>query len=383
MLSILSKGHSDGTHRLITPEATYENIRPHLRSAAITRCADVTGLDRIGIPVYCTIRPLGKTVQVTNGKGLRHIDAKVSALMEAIELFHAETPPPDAFTSASYNDMVGAGRRAVEPHLHPDHLADTFFSPDFILPWVACEELLTGQEAWLPASAAYMAWPKLHTFSTNGLASGNHLVEATLHALYEVIERDAIASLEQDGRITFAPERCRFIDLQTLPAGPVQYLHEMLERAEVKLLLIWLKARVPVHTFMAVILDDTNFSSATTVNIGYGAHLNETVAAVRAITEAAQTRLTYIHGSRQDIKKGSYMVDQRGTHAFFSGIETDASWSDLRPNTNTDLNEDYQETLGHLRSAGLSNVFRVDMTREPFNIPVVKIVIPGMRTIKA
>src|SRR5215210_7501401 len=101
MLNTLPKGYMEGTHRLIAPEATLENILPHLAANHITRCADVTGLDRLGIPVYCAIRPRGKTVQVTNGKGLRHPDAKVSALMEAIELFHAENPACELRT-ASY-----------------------------------------------------------------------------------------------------------------------------------------------------------------------------------------------------------------------------------------------------------------------------------------
>jgi ribosomal protein S12 methylthiotransferase accessory factor len=377
----LSKGFDQGTHRLIAPEATLENIRPHLTAADITRSADVTGLDRIGIPVYCAIRPLGKTVQVTNGKGLRHVDAKVSALMEAIELFHAETPHC-RFERASFNDLRRAAKNPVRPHAHPDFAGESFFSQDFIINWVPALDLLAREEVLLPSCSAYISSPKLHPFSTNGLASGNHLIEATLHAIYEVVERDAIAGLEHEGRITFAPERCRFMNPKTLPEGPLRFLNETLARAQVKLVLIWLKARVPIHTFMAVILDDANFSQATTVNIGYGSHLNETVAAIRAITEAAQTRLTYIHGSRQDIKKETYVVDQRMLFEFFSRLDAATPWHSLAQSNNSNLSEDYEETLSHLRAAGFRNLFRVDMTREPFNIPVVKVVIPGMRIIK-
>src|SRR6185436_17764298 len=132
--SLLDKGYVGGTHRLIAPEATLKNILPHLAAAQVTRCADVTGLDHLGIPVYCAIRPLGKTVQVTNGKGLRHVDAKVSALMEAIELFHAETPTRE-FETASFTDLLRAGRNAVKPDVHPDFESNTFFSPDFIINW--------------------------------------------------------------------------------------------------------------------------------------------------------------------------------------------------------------------------------------------------------
>ena len=377
----LNKGYAEGTHRLISPEATFENIHPYLSAADVTRCADVTGLDNIGIPVYCAIRPRGKTVQVTNGKGLRHIDAKVSALMEAIELYHAETPDRD-FVTASFNQLDHAGKIPVRPDVHPDYEGNTYFSKEFLISWTRATDLMTSTEVLLPSSSAYMSLPKLHPFTTNGLASGNHLIEATLHAIYEVIERDALASMEQDGRINFSAEVCRFIDTETLPEGPLEFLHTKILKAQVKLRLIWIKSRIPIHTFMAVILDDSNFSHATTVNLGYGAHLHALVAAIRAITEAAQTRLTYIHGSRQDIKKASYEMDQRKPYEFFSGMRADTPWQSLSINKNSSLTEDYEETLGLLKEAGFANLFRVDMTREPFNIPVVKVVIPGMRIIR-
>ena len=70
-----------------------------------------------------------------------------------------------------------------------------FFSDDYMIDWVAGEALLSQEEVWGPASAVYFCEHSLYRTSTNGLASGNHLVEATLHALYELIERDAISKL--------------------------------------------------------------------------------------------------------------------------------------------------------------------------------------------
>ena len=56
----------------------------------ITRLADVTGLDRIGVPVFQAIRPLSRSVSVSQGKGLDPDAARASALMEAVETWHAE-----------------------------------------------------------------------------------------------------------------------------------------------------------------------------------------------------------------------------------------------------------------------------------------------------
>ena len=105
----LPKAYCRGTHRLIAPEVSLSRIQPHLASFGITRCADVTGLDRIGIPVCCAIRPRNRSLQVSNGKGLRLVDAQVSALMEAIELFHAENPGSQV-KCASLNSLRREGR---------------------------------------------------------------------------------------------------------------------------------------------------------------------------------------------------------------------------------------------------------------------------------
>src|SRR5204862_1033387 len=83
-------GYSFGTRRAVSPIETLRRIRPRLRAAGITRLADVTGLDWIGVPVYQAIRPNSRTLSASQGKGLTPAQAKVSALMESLELFHAE-----------------------------------------------------------------------------------------------------------------------------------------------------------------------------------------------------------------------------------------------------------------------------------------------------
>lgn len=85
-----AKGHRAGTDRTISPARTLERIAPLLSAMGITRVADVTGLDCIGIPVAFCCRPNSRALAVSQGKGLDLAAAKASAIMESVEGFHAE-----------------------------------------------------------------------------------------------------------------------------------------------------------------------------------------------------------------------------------------------------------------------------------------------------
>jgi ribosomal protein S12 methylthiotransferase accessory factor len=377
---MLRKTYYGGTHRVLPPEDTLAKIEPHLSAIGVTRCADVTGLDRIGIPVFCAIRPQGKMIQVTNGKGLGRIDARVSALMEALEIFHAEnfaqTP-----VRASLRSMCGDDRAAVHPDTLPHYRHETYFAPEFLIDWTPAEELSTAQEKWLPASAVFFfSSPRLYDVTSNGLASGNELTEATLHALYELIERDAISRLCAEGRIRLDPQHCRCVDLDTLVEGPVRGLISDLARADITPKLIWVKSSVAVHTFWAVLLDSTPVANCSTVNVGYGTHLSPEVAATRAITEAAQSRLTFIHGAREDLHEQTYNSDraQANLFAVFDRLEGNADWGSLTDRSSDNLREDYENVVNSFAEAGYRKIYRVNLTRSPFHIPVVKVLVPGL-----
>jgi ribosomal protein S12 methylthiotransferase accessory factor len=380
MLENLTKEYISGTHRLVPPEKTLERIQPHLARIGITRCADVTGLDRLSIPVYCAIRPQGLVLQVSNGKGLGHTNAKVSALMEAIEIYHAEHPDPAKLRRTSLAKLRGEGNSVISPAQLPEYLSECYFSEDFAIDWTCGEDLQTGEAIWLPASAVYLCEPSLHSFSANGLASGNHPMEATLHGLYEAIERDALSRLSSNGRLQIS-DYCQVVDLDRVDDPFVQQLYQTLEQAGVKLVLLWVPSCIAVNTFWAVILDPNPFSASSAVNIGYGTHLSPAVAAIRAITEAAQSRLTFIHGGREDMKELSYQESnlKQRTFKFFDRLAADTDWQQFTDRSGASLQQDYARVLNSLSLAGYDRIWRVELTRAPFNIPVVKVIVPGLQ----
>lgn len=384
-MTSLPAAYTHGTHRLCPPDQTLARITPYLKTCGITRCAEVTGLDiDLGVPTYCAIRPTGLVLQTSNGKGLTPLSARVSALMEAIELYHAENPEHQQFRRVSLN-IISQNK---PPVIEPQKLAafnNTYFSNDFMIDWLEGENLISQKGVWLPASAVYFWEPSLYRTSTNGLASGNHPVEATLHALYELIERDAISSIEVNGRLKIK-EKCRAIDPATISNDTLQQIIQKLEAAESKLVLLWVQSCIPIHTFWAVLLNKSPFGAVSTFNAGYGSHFDINVAAARAITEAIQSRLTMIHGSREDIiAKPVYKADEPETSrafAYFDNLKSDTTWQAIEAQVtykNDDLEQNYQYILHKMSEAGYNQIIRVDLTKPAMNIPVVKVIIPSLR----
>lgn len=375
-----------GTERSATPEATLERIGPLLGRLGITRCADVTWLDTLGVPVFCAIRPAALVLQVSNGKGLTRADARVSALMESIELQHAERPRPDALRRATRAELLAQGLAPVDPR----ELTGWLGSPDgerLRVEWIAGEELGSGARAELPSSAVFFhRRPDLHFTTTNGLASGNHLVEATLHGLYELVERDDASALLDQERIPIR-ERCRVVDLASLRDDDLVWLRERIREAGSRLVLLRVESLARVHSFWAVLLSEDSSVSGSTFNTGWGTHHDLKIAACRAITEAAQSRATLIHGSREDALVKPVLRDAaetRGSRAFgfFRDLPADAGWSELEDlgiGSSGDLGRNLDSLLEDLRAAGKDPVYRCDLTQPSLGVPVVKVLAPKLR----
>lgn len=104
--SAATKRYFHGTHRICAPEETLARLQPLLPTMGITRIANVTGLDRTGMPVVMVCRPNARSVTVSQGKGLTLAAAKASGVMEALEIWHAERIVKP-LKLASFDEMRG------------------------------------------------------------------------------------------------------------------------------------------------------------------------------------------------------------------------------------------------------------------------------------
>ncbi|GIJ44235.1 hypothetical protein Val02_11210 [Virgisporangium aliadipatigenens] len=359
-----------GTHRTRAPQETWERVLPKLPRFGITRVADVTGLDTIGIPVAMAIRPLARTLSVSQGKGQSLLLAKVSAAMESVELWHAEhVAPPIVFAQARASEL--------DLPYRIDDLARTpgaLVGDDTPLDWIMGRGVLTGKPVPVPAVVVRMLGPHERRWNptgfvrnSNGLASGNSVAEAALHALYETVERDAVSSLP-------AGEFGAKIETSGIDDGGSRHLLDLIRRADVELEVHHVPSRLGIPCFAAR-LWSADFS---VTSIGFGAHLAVDVAFSRAVTEAAQSRLTVIAGSRDDIP-ALYSQVREGARALPPVPGARIAWTDVpdppRP--------PFEDLAAELRWAAASltalvghEPILVDLSIEE-DLYVVKVVTPG------
>jgi ribosomal protein S12 methylthiotransferase accessory factor len=374
------KGYKQGTHRAVPPEETLTRVEPKLPAAGITQVSDITGLDRIGIPVFTSIRPTaeGGAVTVYNGKGTTADEARVSAMMEAIERYSAEVGARELLVD-SYHELSDE-ENVLNPRelILPDYVRGV---EDVRIPWVKGYDLMKEEEIYVPANAVFHPLPsrydrvRLFRSNTNGLAGGNELEEAIFHGLAEVIERDAWALVE----ITRNTGPNVKID-----GGEIRNLIDKFLNAEVSVLIRDITSDIGVPTFAAV-SDDVRLKDPALLTIGMGTHTNASVAIKRAITEVAQSRLTQIHGARNigaatDMKKimGYEWMRKQNKHWFEIAGEEDFDSVQTSSLDTNDFLDDIKHVMARLKAAGLERVIVVDLTRREIGISVVRVIVPGL-----
>lgn len=379
------KTHLCGTHRTMSPDDTLARVAPLFPVMGITRVANVTGLDKVGIPVVMVTRPNARSIAVSQGKGATLAAAKASGVMESVEAYHAERITlPVRF--ASYEDLRWSQRVADVSRL--PRLADSRFSPHTPMLWIEGTDLMSSTPVLVPYEMVSMNYtlplpPGSGAFiaSSNGLASGNHRLEAITHALNEVVERDALTLWHQRSPTARAARR---LDLSTVadPLSRDLLLH--FEAAGVEVAAWDLTTDVGLPTFLVRAIEgDAGLENTIRPAMGSGTHTTREVALSRALTEAAQSRLTFISGARDDMPRDEYAAhlspDLRERWRREAGERRPGRDFTHCPTTPTaTLTADLDHQLGRLRAVGITEVVAVDLTRPEFGIPVVRVIVPGL-----
>lgn len=369
--------------RACAAEETLLIARQIAPSLGISRVTDITRLDRLGIPVFTSVRPDSHTICVHAGKGLQPIEACVGAYMEAIEFamaepgrsrLHLQTVSAREVLSGFCDDgilalcpVIGASIPLNDP-----------------LPCVEAIDMLSGEPTFIPAELAFHPAPstlgkKYFGSSTNGLCSGNGLLETSLHGLLEVIERDVRS-------FTLLKDFSRLIDPKSLP-DVMQEIFKRATNAGLRLFVRHWPNEFHLPAFSAYFTEKDS-RDPIFISGGYGCHLDKTIAVTRAVCEAAQSRLTYIHGARDDLIEHYEKFDSWGPvrkaeygERLYERISHESSmipFDSIATYPTSSLNETWDQVTSILRRSGIGPIFRVLHTSSESPLVVAKIIVPQL-----
>ena len=381
VLTRTPKYDREGGIRVVSPEDTLKRAMPLLKTAGLEDPRDISVKDNIGIPVYSVSRPGAAegTVSSHNGKGVTPEQAKASAVMEAMERYSAERRDYDEVVHGTYEQAMETGF-TVDPAdlILPFDKVHYYRSAE--IAWYMGWEMFRGEPIWVPACAVFHPYVpdgdlQLFRYNTNGLASGNTLEEAILHATFEVIERDAW-SLAEDRQYAKADV---VVDSDSVPGRMIESFREK----GVEIHLKDITSDVGVTTIGAA-ADDVVTKDPEMLTIGVGTHLDPEIAAIRAITEVAQSRATHKEGAKvnaelvKTTREMGYEKIKRINRLWYSDLDRKVKLNDLEDESTDYVLDDIEVVLGKLVDAEFDKVITVNLTRPEIEIPVVRMIIPGM-----
>ncbi|MFI6897880.1 TOMM precursor leader peptide-binding protein [Streptomyces sp. NPDC050256] len=403
----------DGGYRVDRPEDTLARLERHISPyfGAITRLVSHTPESNTLTYSYSA----GHNFAMVNdsmdllrrnlrgqsgGKGRSEIQAKVSAVCEAIERYSGVWRGDEAVRRAAYRDLDPAV--AVHPrsllHFSEAQLAgrETWnqdpanrlhkvpdpFDEGAPVDWARGWSLTHDEERLVPAAYSWYGHPDLddHFFcisDSNGSAAGNTLEEAILQGLCELTERDAVA-LWWYNRL-----RRPAFDMDSLDDPYVDQLRSYYDAMDRDLWMIDISFDLGMPVYVAA---SRRRHSVEDIMVGFGAHPDPRIAAFRALTELNQF-LPMIE-QRDENGDTAYLVDDLETLTWLKqATVAQEPWllpdpeqpaTVVGPQAGFDLSARIRDQVDRIREAG-SEVIVLDQTRPDLELNVVKVIAPGLR----
>jgi thioglycine synthase len=412
------KWDAEGTSRTIPINATLEKASIVSQRIGVSRIADITNMDRLGIPNYSAVLPGTEDyIWVYSGKGPTHRHARASALMESIERYCSlPSGSNKTFIRGTYQDLSKS-----YSILHPDDVIEPMsfqYRDNMTMDFLPGIDLLNEKNVLVPVPLVLFRYtpkaPAVNPFAfhhTNGLASGNVLEEAICHGLCEVIERDAISiaelrtraipfhylkvienSLKEKGyNISPLPVN-RFVDdntiypdvdLTNVDFEQAKLLKRKFQSANLPLIIKDITSDVRIPTFAASCIEWISHDYGYLAE-GHGTHPDARIALIRAMTEVSQTRAANIQGARDDLRKihyGENNTDDKRAWQFMPSKDI-IDYNEVDSFFSEDILDDIRLILENLRSVGIRRAIIVDLTNPDIGIPVVRAIVPGLETFR-
>jgi len=406
---------ADGGHRVESPDETYVRLRRHVSplTGAVTSVLPQTIGDNGVTYSYASGHNfalmqdsmffLRKNLRGrSGGKGRTDVQARVGAICEAIERYNGIWRGDEQRRRLPYSEL---GEAAVHPealmffserqyaerhawnaaqqtnyHVVPNPLA-----PELPVDWTTAWSLTHDRAREIASAYCYFGHPDITdyffcTADANGNAAGNTLEEAILQGLMELVERDAVA-LWWYNRVP----RPAF-DLDSLHEPYVDVLREHYDGLGRDLWVLDITSDLGIPTFVGVSVRRSG--PTQDIVIGFGAHVDPRMGAMRALTEVNQF-LPAVTDVRPDGTVNYWMDDVDAIRWWTTRtLETDpyvvpssaasTSASSFRSLATDDITTDVRNVVARLDELG-HEVIVLDQTRPDIELSVVKVMAPGLR----
>lgn len=335
----------------------------------------------------------------SGGKGTTELEAKVGALCESVERYCCTLDGDELRIKDSYR---GLGDQAVHPDACqlfderqfadrarwnascvPFHSVPEPFDEHAVTDWTPVWSLLTGRERLLPTALLYFkpdarsASPSVRADS-NGNAAGSSPRDAITHGFFELAERDAVA-LWWYNRTRHA-EVC----LDSFGDPWASRLPELYGRLGRELWVLDVTSDLGIPAMAAV--SRRTDKPAEDIVLGFGAHIDPHVALRSALAELGQSLSAVVEAradgsgyhdtephlmswwSRATVANQPYLLPDPG-----QAPRTAVSYGD------TPVKKLYMSSICAAASNADLDILILDQTRPDINMPVVKVVVPGLR----
>ncbi|HEY9600214.1 MAG TPA: TOMM precursor leader peptide-binding protein [Allocoleopsis sp.] len=406
----------DGGHRSVSPEETFKTLAHHI--SPITGIIGVlrrtsTGEDEAGLtPSYSAgygvvetgndLDGLQESLRSESyGKGRSEIQAKVSALCEAIERYTGTFQGDEPRIKARFKDL-GTAIHPNDCMLFSDrqfHNRDRLngnrigfdwiperFDEDAEIEWSPAWSLTYNEPRHIPTAYCYSGYSQKYnalfaSADTNGRAAGNNLEEAILQGFMELVERDSIA-LWWYNRLNKPA-----VNLSSFDEPYFQQLLAYYKTLDRDLWVLDITSDLTISAFAAI--SRRNDQPEENIILGFGAHFDPRLAILRALTELNQSLPAAFFGmftpnqayrdrdreaidwwQTATIKHHPYLLPEP-TSPLKTPADYPQQWSD-------DIYIDVKHCVSLVQAKGLETVV-LDMTRPDLGLSVVKVIVPGLR----
>jgi ribosomal protein S12 methylthiotransferase accessory factor len=400
---------TDGGHRSLVPEETVQALAPLVSPlVGIVRAVESGGAgDPERTPLYLAAPTLAGLPGQEGaphlflrgyGKGRTRWQAKASAIGEAVERYSAvysgdvewqvvsrmaslDHPPVAPGRILGFSDVQYLARDEWNvAHPEATEWVPERFDEQQPIAWTRAWSLTHACWSYVPSALCYFNQPRdpgpvFAVTDSNGNAAGNNMEEAILQGLMELVERDA-AGIWWFNRLRRPGVH--------LPALEEPYLDDLVAFYRERGRTFWmldLTTDLAIPAFAAV---SAHADDERGIAMGFGAHLDPRVAALRAATECNQVswwqaERAVVGRSGPTRDAGGWQAEALANHCYL--VPSTDRWQPTTHGTGsgerTDLREEIEAVVRQLRDHGL-DVLVVDQTRPDLVLKAVKVFVPGL-----